>query len=231
MFGKMWSSWVIVLVCFVVAFSGCTRIEPGHVGIKISMSGSQKGVSDMPLLTGWTFYLPGATKVFEYPTYMQTAQLAAATHDGRKQNDEISFSDKDQMLINADVNLSYTIDASKVPAFYIKFRNDDIGLFTYGYLRNVIRDAFNLVTPRFSYEEINGPKREMVLTTVRDAINTDVSKYGVKIEQFGFIGALRPPQAISEAIGLKIKAIQKAQQSENELRQANADAAKVVATA
>jgi regulator of protease activity HflC (stomatin/prohibitin superfamily) len=228
MFSKLF---VVFCMCLVMVGCGCTRIDPGHVGIKISMSGDQKGVSDMPLLTGWQFYVPTLTKIFEYPTYMQTAQLSMSQHEGRNVDDSINFTDKDQMPINADVNLSFNINPTKIPAFYVTFRNDNIDVFTYGYLKNVIRDAFTVTTPGYSYEEINGLKRDEILVKVKTKINDDVGRFGVEVKQFGFIGALRPPREISEAISLKVKAKQTAQQRESELREAVAAAAKIVAKA
>ena len=37
---------VSLLVASTLAFSGCTRIGPGHVGIKIDLAGSDRGVQD-----------------------------------------------------------------------------------------------------------------------------------------------------------------------------------------
>lgn len=49
--------------------------------------------------------------------------------------------------------------------------------------------------------------------------------------QFGVIGAPRPPDSVIAAINNKLQAVQIAQQKQNELVQAQADAAKVVAKA
>ncbi len=219
---------ILLIVC---SLPGCTRIDPGNVGIKINMAGTARGVSDLPLETGWVFFMPGVTKVFEYPTFMQTAVWTSSVHEGNPIDESITFTDKDQVPIAADINLSYRLEATKVPNFYIQFRSDDIKGFTHGYLRNVARDAFNAVTSQYSFDEINGMKKEEILLNIRKKINDSVGKYGVIVEQFGFIGALRPPANIAESINLKIAAIQKAIQSENELRQAKADAAKTIARA
>lgn len=219
---------VLLVVC---SMPGCTRINPGNVGIKINMAGTARGVSDLPLETGWVFYMPGVTKVFEYPTFMQTAVWTASVHEGNPVDESITFTDKDQVPISADINLSYRLESTKVPNFYIQFRSDDIKGFTHGYLRNVARDAFNAVASQYSFDEINGMKKEEILLNIRKKINDGVGRYGVIVEQFGFIGALRPPANIAESINLKIAAIQKAIQSENELRQAKADAAKTIARA
>lgn len=210
---------------------GCTRIGPGYVGIKINMSGSQRGVSEMPIRTGWVFYNPLTTKIFEFPVFMQTVSWTQNTSEGRKEDDSITFNDKDQVPISADVNLSYIMNQTQVPDFYVKFRSDDMDSFTYGYMRSVARNAFQDVASTYSFDQLNGTEKEQFLTAVKAEINKDINKYGVNIEQFGLIGALRPPANIAEAINMKTVAIQKALQTQNELQQAKAEALKVIAKA
>lgn len=145
-------------------------------------------------------------------------------------NEEITFTNKDQMLIGADISLSYSLKAEKVPAFYVKFRNDDIDGFTHGFLRNVARDMFNETAGKYTIEQImgdNGP----FLAEVRQKLQTQVEPIGVVIEQFGLIGAPRPPQPVVDSINLKVQAIQNASRVENEIRQSQAEAQKAIAKA
>jgi len=58
-----------------------------------------------------------------------------------------------------------------------------------------------------------------------------VAAIGVTVDQFGFVGAPRPPESVITAINLKIAATQKAMQIENELRQTEGEAKKVTAKA
>jgi regulator of protease activity HflC (stomatin/prohibitin superfamily) len=51
------------------------------------------------------------------------------------------------------------------------------------------------------------------------------------IEQFGLIGAPRPPEAVIESINAKVQAQQIALQKQNEIMQAEAEAKKAVAVA
>lgn len=219
-----------LLLCM-VTFASCAQIGAGYVGIKVNMAGDQKGVADFPAVTGWVFYAPWLTQIEKYPTFMQSYVYTASQAEGKAIDESITFSDKDQIPINADVNVSYTLDGTRAPHFYIKFRNDDIKAFTHGYLRNNMRDAFNIAASRYTYEEINGIGKEKFMKDVRAMMNTDLNQYGVTVEQLGFVGALRPPNAIRDAITLKLKANQDALRTENELRQSTAEAAKVVAKA
>jgi regulator of protease activity HflC (stomatin/prohibitin superfamily) len=221
---------ILLLLC-VMMFASCSQIGAGYVGIKVNNAGDQKGVADFPAVTGWVFYAPWLTTIEKYPIFMQSYVYTESKNEGKKEDESITFSDKDQIPVGADVNVSYTLDGAKAPHFYIKFRNDNITAFTHGYMRNTMRDSFQIIASRYTYEEINGPNKEKFMKEVRAMMNADLNQYGVTIEQLGFVGSLRPPKAISDSITLKLKANQDAQRTENELRQSQAEAAKVVAKA
>jgi regulator of protease activity HflC (stomatin/prohibitin superfamily) len=129
------------------------------VGIKVDLAGSQRGVEDLPIRTGWVFYNPAGSKVVEYPTYVQTAKWTHDLNEGRPINEEISFNTLQGLTVYGDISLSYHLDPAKVPAFYVKFRNDDIDQFTHGFLRNVARDSMNRVAANYTVEEIMGEKK------------------------------------------------------------------------
>jgi regulator of protease activity HflC (stomatin/prohibitin superfamily) len=227
---KKYFSLVMLAVAF--AFTGaCTRVGPGYVGIKVSNAGSSRGVSKDALTTGWVFYIPGTSTVFEYPTFVQQVVLTKNTNEGSSNNDEISFTNSDQMTIFADISFAYHLDRDKVPQFYEKFRSDDLTHFTHGYLKSLIRDKFNEVGGHYTIAQImgdNGP----FLKEVRDAVQEEVGAIGVVLEpQFGFVGAPRPPETVTAAINAKAQASQIAIQKEMELKQTEADARKVSAEA
>lgn len=218
---------IVVVVVLLFGFVGCNRIGPGYVGVKVTLTGQGRGVQDFPLRTGWVFYNRFTESVMEYPTFIQTAQW---TKDGRA-NEEITFSSKEGLGFTADISLSYQLDPERVPYFYVKFRNDDLDTFTHGFLRNVARDKFNEVAGHYPVEDIYGPKKDELLAAVKKAIIDAVKNEGVLIEQFGFIGNPRPPEQVVASINSKIAATQAAQQAENELRKATAEAQKRIAAA
>jgi len=226
----MKSVYALSLVLVVVALNvACTRIGPGHVGIKVSMAGDSRGVDQMTSTTGWVFYNPLLSSVFEWPTFVQQVVLTHNLEEGRAINEEITFTNADQMVIAADISFAYSLSGDKVPHFYTKFRTDDLEQFSHGYLRSLIRDKFNEIGGRYKIEQImgdNGP----FLAEVKAAVQKEVAEYGVILEpQFGFVGAPRPPKSVIDFINAKAGANQLAQQKQNELVQAQADAAKEVA--
>ncbi|MDO8626721.1 MAG: SPFH domain-containing protein [Candidatus Magasanikbacteria bacterium] len=209
---------------------GCTRIDAGHVGIVVNLAGDQRGVQDLPTQTGWVTYNPIGTSVFEYPTFVQTAVWTKSLTEGNPTNEEITFTNADQMQFAADISLAYQLQPEKVPAFYVKFRSDDLAKFTHGFLRNLAREKFDNVGGKYKTEQIMGDNAPF-LAEVRKALQDELDPIGVHIEQFGFIGAPRPPQNVIDSINAKNAAMQKAMQVEGELRQTKAEAEKHIAAA
>lgn len=212
------------------SLAGCTTIPPGHVGIKVNAYGSNKGVDDYPVLTGRVTYNPWSTSIVEYPVFVQTVSWTKDPGEGHPANEEISFNTGDQMVVFADINLAYQLDPTKAPHFYVKFRADDIDKWTHGFLRNLTRTKFDEVAGRYKIEQIMGDNAPF-LKEVRAIVQAELEPYGVHLEQMGFNGSPRPPQAVIDAINGKVKATQDAIRVENEVRQTQAQAQKDVAKA
>src|SRR3954470_14268986 len=96
----------LLMAGLALCITECTRIEPGYVGIKVNQAGSSKGVEDYPLQTGWVFYFPLTTRVYDYPTFQQSVIWCLATTEGKGQDESISFNCKGGSSISADVSLS-----------------------------------------------------------------------------------------------------------------------------
>lgn len=227
---KLSSLFVITLLLIATVGCGWTTVEPGHVGIVVNMTGSDRGVSSYTPTTGRVFYNPINTSVFQYPTFVQNAVWTADKNEGNPVDESITFTTKDSMRVNADFNVSYELGADKVPQFYVKFRNDDITSFTNGYLHNIARDCINRVAGNYSVEQIMGDNAPF-LDAAKVCTQNDIAPIGVHIDSFGLIGAPRPPEVVIAAINAKVQAQQIALQKQNEVLQATADAQKHVAEA
>lgn len=207
---------------------GCSHVEPGHVGIEVvSCAGS--GVDAKPLGVGWHETGP-CTDIVTYPTFVQTAVWTRNKDEGHPTNEEITFTNADQMQVAADISIAYQLLPDKVPAFYQKFRADDLDKWTHGFLHNLAREKFDTIGGKYRIEQIMGDNAPF-LKEVRDALQHDLDAYGVQIAQFSFIGAPRPPENVIAAINSKATATQKALQIELELKQSEAEARKHVAQA
>jgi regulator of protease activity HflC (stomatin/prohibitin superfamily) len=210
---------------------GITRIEAGYVGVEVNLAGSQRGASEIPVRTGWVFYSPLTTQIIEFPTYVQTVKWTRDVNEGNPLNEEMGFNSKEGMEIFADVSLSYAIDPTKVPDFYVKYRVNNLDRFTHGILRDIVRNSLNEVASTYTVEDVYGEKKAQFLKQVEDQIQAKVTNVGVGVQQFGFIGAPRVPNVIAQAITAKAQAIQEAERAKNELATTQAEAAKKIAEA
>jgi regulator of protease activity HflC (stomatin/prohibitin superfamily) len=230
--------WLLIGAGIVIAFfvvSGflmrATRIEAGYTGIEVNLAGSQRGASEIPIRTGWVFYSPLTTQIIEFPTFVQTVKWTRDVNEGHPINEEMGFNSKEGMEIFCDVSLSYAIDPKHVPDFYVKYRLNDLDLFTHGILRDIVRNSLNEVASTYVVEDIYGEKKAEFLGKVQAQIQEKVTNVGVGVQQFGFIGAPRVPAVIATAITAKAQAIQEAERAKNELQTTQAEAAKKIAEA
>ncbi len=221
----------LALVLFFNYVFSVTRIGAGYTGVEILLSGSQRGASEIPIRTGWVFYSPLRSQTVEFPTYVQTVKWTRNLDEGRPLNEEMSFNSREGLEISADVSLSYAIEPTKVPDFYLKYRVTDLDRFTHGILRDIVRNSLNEVASTYTVEQIYGEEKAQFLHQVEALIQQKVAQVGVGIQQFGFIGAPRVPEVIASAITGKAQAIQNAERARNELAQTQAEAAKKVAEA
>jgi len=136
---------IALIIILVVLFSliNVTRSGAGQVGVEVNLAGSQRGPQDIPIRTGWVFYTPLKTQIIEFPTYVQTVKWTANPAEGHPLNEELVFNSKEGQEVRADVSLSYAIEPSKVPEFYVKYRVSDLDKFTHGILKDIVRNSLN----------------------------------------------------------------------------------------
>lgn len=223
---------VFFLVIFaILGVAGCNSIAPGNIGIVVSKTGSSRGVQDIGIRTGYAWVNPITHEVIEYPFSMQTVSWTKSENEGKPVDESITFTTQDSMIVNADVSMSYYLNPDMVPAFYVRFRADKISDFTDAYLRNMVRNAFNDHAGKFGVEQVMGDNGKL-LADVKKEINDQLElKYGVHVDQLGFIGAPRPPGMVMDRINSKVAAVQQALQSENEIKMADFNTRKNVISA
>ena len=217
------------LVAVSALLTGCNRVEPGWVGIKVNQAGSAKGVEDYPLQTGWVMYMPGLTRVYEYPTFQQNVVWGSSPHEGRSMDESISFNAKGGVAITADVSMSGKFKMEKVPFIFVKFRADP-DVIVHGYLRNEVRDALSRVATTYDPMDIIGEKRGEFLDAVTKEVNSRVGDWWV-IDYITFANKLRLDPRIEQSINNIIEQKQKTAQSELQVKQIRAQADQAVAQA
>jgi regulator of protease activity HflC (stomatin/prohibitin superfamily) len=208
-----------------------TRIDAGHVGIRVKLAGSARGVQDIPVVTGWVFYNPLIEQIEQFPISVQNVVWTQAHSEGRGHDESITFSSQEGVNINADIGLSFHIEPTLAPHLYLRFRQPNLLLLADGYVRNAVREAFNDVASRMAVQEIYGPGKGKLVLEVTARINGVLGKDGFLIDQLTINGALRLPENVATAINRAMEATQNAIQAENRVRQVRAEADQAIAQA
>jgi regulator of protease activity HflC (stomatin/prohibitin superfamily) len=222
---------ILVIGTLILSVFTLTRIDAGHVGIRVKLAGSARGVQDIPVVTGWVFYNPLTEQIVEFPISVQNVVWTASAHEGRTVDESLTFSSQEGVNINADIGLSFHIDPALAPHLYLRFRQPDMLLLADGYVRNSVREAFNVVTSRMAVQDIYGAGKGKVVADVSGKLRDVLGKDGFIIDQLTINGALRLPENVAQAINRAMEATQIAIQAENRVRQVRAEADQAIAQA
>lgn len=191
---------------------GCERIDAGHVGMKVSYFGDEKGVNDITYATGVTFINPFTTKIVEWPTYVQHVEYTG--------DDGFVINSKDGSEFGVNPVINYQITAAKAPSIYRKFRVN-LGTLEQSYLKTAIQDAFRMTANQFPADSLVS-SRQRFETLVNKTLRAKLDTEGFYIQQL--TSNLVYPESFKNAINAKNAAIQSALQAENNVKTAEANA-------
>jgi len=203
---------VIGFILLVVLFMSCERIDAGHVGVKVNLYGSQKGVDGITEVTGMVFYNPFTTKIYEFPTYVQ--------HKEYTEEESFSINSRDGSEFKVSPILNYQIKTEKVPYIFGKYRRS-LDQIENGFLKTAVYDAFRIATNGYTADSLIS-NREGFELKVRTILEKQLNEEGFLIQQF--TSNLDYPQTFVEAINAKNNAVQQALKAENDVRTAESNA-------
>ena len=192
------------------------KVDAGCEGIKVNLYGDSKGVDDASLVTGVVWYNPWTTKVYEYPTYVQTIDYKPFTVNA-----------KDGSEFTVDPTISLKIVDGKSPLVFKKYRKE-LHEVIEGTLYNYVKDAFRLQLNKFTTDDIVS-KRDSIESAIERYLSQALAKENFQLEQL--TSGLKYPQTIVESVNAKNKAIQQAMQVQNEVEVAKAEAEKLLVKA
>lgn len=211
------------IVLIFAMFSSCDVVNAGHVGVKVDMFGSEKGVQNVTACTGWVFYNPITTKVYEFPTYIQHKEYKK-TEDG---DNSFTVNTKDGSEFRVSPILNYSVNPQKAPQIFAKYRRT-LPELEEGFLKTAIYDAFRLATNKYTAEELIS-NRAVFEVEVRRLLESQIVKEGFIVNQF--TSNLEYPTSFKNAINAKNNAVQAALTAENQVKTAEAQAKIKVAKA
>lgn len=191
------------------------RIDAGHKGIVVNLSGSERGVASYQYKTGWVVYNTWFTQVLEFPTFQQHIEY----------DDQVVIT-KGGFSATIKPSFNYSL---KPDAIGDMFENLRLGVkeIEQGWLKNAIVGSVNDEANKWEVDSIFSNRQQF-----EAAIVVECNK---RLTKWFDVSQLRtnitPPEALQESIIAKTKAIQQAEASEQQAIAAFAEGKRKVAVA
>jgi regulator of protease activity HflC (stomatin/prohibitin superfamily) len=212
---------ISVLLLVGILISYFIFIKPGEVGVIVNLFGDKQGVQQKELSVGVHFILPWK-EVYTFPIFEQNHQWSG--------ENGFNFQSSEGLSVHADVGINFHLEQNKVHELFCKYRRgmDEI---TNVFIKNILRDAINRVGAHMTTEDLNGDKKDVFFIEVQKMVSEELESIGFKVSHIFAMGKFVMPDTVIAALNEKIASTQRAQQRENELREAEAQARKDVAQA
>jgi regulator of protease activity HflC (stomatin/prohibitin superfamily) len=211
----------ITMIIIVICYSLLVIIPPGYVGVAVNMLGNEKGVEENELSVGAHLVSPWKM-IYKFPIFEQNHLWERAQ--------KFTFQTSEGLVVEADVGITYHLEPNKIHLLFAKYRRgmDEI---TDVFIRNFIRDAINRYASKLKIEDLYGSAKEKFFDDVQKVVRNDLQNLGIIVERIYLVGNFLFPDGVVKALNSKIEAVQRAQQRENELRESEAEAKKLMAKA
>jgi regulator of protease activity HflC (stomatin/prohibitin superfamily) len=211
-----------ILVSIIQPYS-IERVDAGHKGIKVNLTGNDRGVSNYQYRTGWVVYNTWVEQMLEFPTYQQHIEY-----------DEQVVITKGGFSATIKPSFNYSLKPDAIGDMFVNLRLD-IKQIEQGWLKNAIVSSVNDVANKWEVDAIFNNREQF-----ESAIVAECNK---RVAQWFEVSQLRtniiPPQSLQAAIESKTKAVQEAQaamqrklvadaEAQEKIARAKGDSAKVV---
>lgn len=215
---NLWRPFIALTLALFIAMINpidMERIDAGHVGIKVSNVGDNRGVGKTEYVTGWVFYNSWISRIYEFPIHQQHIDYEEAdivTRGGFRATIKPSF--------------NYSINAGNVADM---FQNLRVGVkeMEQGWLKNAIIGSVNDVANRYTVDSIFNHREEFESAIIKECNKRVSLWFNVSQLRTNIV----PPKEISETIIAKTRAIQEVQVAENQRQVAVAEADRKIAQA
>jgi len=215
---KFWVGIIILVVGIVGSFIqpfSIERVDAGHVGIKVNLTGDSRGVSSFEYKTGWVILNTWVSKLYEFPTFQQ--------HIDYPEQQVIS---KGGFAATIKPSFNYSLKPGDIGDMFSNLRLD-VKAIEQQWLQTAIVGTVNDVANKWAVDDIFNQREKFESDIVAEA-NKRVSKWFT-------ISQLRtnivPPPALQKSIEAKTQAIQEVQVAENQTKVAVAEGDRKIAAA
>lgn len=219
---KMTMIKIIAALVISLGLTGCmSQVPAGHVGVKVYLVGSSKGV-DHEVLDVGRYYIGYNEQLFLFPTFQQNYVWSSNPTEGSKNDESIEFGAKGGVDVHANVGVAFHIEKEKVAEVFQKYREgvDEIRDIP---LRNAVRNSFQNRGGAYDVEQLYTDKGALVALVIKD-VREQFAPLGIAVDSISLVGNFKLPDAVTQALNAKIKATQDAEMFQNQVASSTAKA-------
>lgn len=187
-----------IIIAFVQPYT-VERVDAGHVGIKVNLTGDARGVSSYEYKTGWVIFNSWSEDLFEFPTFQQHIEYA----------DQIVIT-KGGFVANIKPSFNYSLVPGAVGDMFQNLRLT-VKEIEDGWLKTAIVGAVNDVANRWTVDDIFNQREKFESAIVAECNKRVLKWFTVSQLRTNII----PPPALQKAIEDKTVAIQDVQKAES----------------
>lgn len=187
-------AFIFVLVAIFQPFS-LSRVDAGHVGIKVNLTGDERGVSKYEYRTGWVVYNTITENLYEFPTFQQHVDY-----------DTIQVITKGGFPASIRPTFNYSLIPNAVGNMFENLRRP-IADVEQGWLKTAVVGSVNDVANKWPVDSIFNNREQFELAILAEC-NKRVSKW-FAVSQLR--SNIVPPPSLQAAIIAKTQSIQQAQ--------------------
>lgn len=199
----------LILLFTAVGVFGCGQfnatVPAGEVGVKTARI-INPGVRPDPLPTGW-HWLGLGDDVVTYPVVQRSYPFTRVADERGPENEEITFTDRNGLAMTADVNVVLRVNPAMAPELYQRYRLDFDQLID-GPIRNDIRTAIAAASEQVEVNQLLAGGRQRVISQALSVVQRRWAARGVEISQLEWIGQIRFPSVVTQAITNRAQADQ-----------------------
>ena len=219
----------VALVLVVLGLAGSCKIaDSAEVALVVDQIGTNKGVPNIEMASGFIFYFPPTQDVFMYPTSVQHKVWSADVNEDSPTDEHIDVTSADGATFGLDVSINLQLQRARASDLFIKYRVGMEDLIN-SRVRTIVRKELLDNAVNFASDSLL-QHRNVYETNVTRTLTASLEKEGFTLNNIAVL-KMQLPASYKAAIERKIAVLQETATIISQTKQAEQTALKKVALA
>jgi hypothetical protein len=217
----------VVLFLIFGVFS-CKIADSAEVALVVDQIGTNKGVPNIEMASGFIWYFPPTQDVFMYPTSVQHKVWSASLDEDSPTDEHIDVTSADGATFGLDVSINLQLQRARASELFIKYRVGMEDLINIR-VRTIVRKELLDNAVSFASDSLL-QHRNVYEANVTKSLTTSLEKEGFTLNNIAVL-KMALPASYKKAIERKIAVLQETAIIISQTKQAEQTALKKVALA